>query len=93
VVIVNALLDAALWLAAAGWRIFPCLPSGPRAKAPYKDPDLGLEHGFLDATSNPDTIKRWWSKWPNALIGAAVPADLVVIDVDPRHGGDLGQLI
>ena len=34
---------------------------------------------------------RWWAGWPQANIGARVPASLLVLDVDPRHGG-LGRL-
>ena len=32
-------------------------------------------------------IKRWWSRWPNANIGALVGDGLVVVDIDPRNGG------
>jgi len=34
-------------------------------------------------------IAAWWHRWPTANIGARVPAPLIVIDVDPRHGGHL----
>ena len=36
-------------------------------------------------------VGRWWGRWPQANIGARVPASLLVVDVDPRHGG-LGRL-
>jgi hypothetical protein len=36
-------------------------------------------------------VGRWWARWPQANIGARVPASLLVVDVDPRHGG-LGRL-
>ena len=32
-------------------------------------------------------IKRWWSRWSNANIGALVGDGLVVVDIDPRNGG------
>jgi hypothetical protein len=41
---------------------------------------------------DPDQIKLWWTKWPNAMIGAAVPESLLVIDIDPRNGGSLQAL-
>jgi Bifunctional DNA primase/polymerase, N-terminal len=80
------MIDAACELALAGWRIFPCWPAGPRAKSPL------TEHGHLDATMEPELIKEWWTRWPNAMIGAAVPDSCVVIDIDPRNGGSSEEL-
>jgi hypothetical protein len=71
-------IDAALELAAAGWRVFPCIPSGEHAKAPF------TTHGHLDATDDFETIGRMWARWPDALIGAPVPDSMLVIDSDPR---------
>ncbi len=78
------MLDHALDLAGLGWQVFPCRPTGPKAKAPF------TEHGHLEATTDPDQIRAWWARWPDAMIGAPVPAALIVLDVDPRHGGDVG---
>ena len=80
------MLSAALDLAMQGWRVLPCIPTGPKAKAPL------LEHGFHDASADPKTITAWWARWPGALIGAAVPDTLLVLDVDPRNGGTLDNL-
>jgi hypothetical protein len=46
-------------------------------------------HGVHDATRNEATIRHWWSKYPKANIGVATGkiSDLIVIDVDTRHGG------
>jgi Bifunctional DNA primase/polymerase, N-terminal len=82
----HKLIDAALELAAAAWEVFPCRPSGPQAKSPL------TAHGHLDATMDPDQIKQWWARWPDAMIGAAVPDSCIVIDVDPRNGGNLADL-
>jgi len=41
------LLDAALWLADVGYRVFPCVPGG---KAPL------TSHGCLDATDDLDQV-------------------------------------
>jgi hypothetical protein len=81
------LIDAALELAGCAWEVFPCRPRGPQAKSP-----LTL-HGHHDATMDPDVIKAWWLRWPDAMIGAAVPESLLVIDVDPRNRGDVEKLI
>ncbi len=49
-------------------------------------------NGHLNATTDPDKIKLWWTKWPYAMIGARVPASCLVLDVDPRNAGDLNVL-
>ncbi len=64
------LIDAALELGAAAWEVFPCRPDGPQAKSPL------TPHGHHDATMDPDVIKAWWLRWPNAMIGARVPDSL-----------------
>ena len=48
--------------------------------------------GFYDATTDPDTITRWWDKWPDANIGCRPPDDALILDVDPRNGGTLTAL-
>ena len=67
--------------AASGLEIFPV---DPATKAP-----LGtLAHnGMKSATTNPETITAWWTARPDALIGARIPKHLIVLDIDPRHGG------
>jgi hypothetical protein len=80
----NPLLAAALGYAGRGW---PVLPLTPREKAP-----LGtlVPHGLHDATTDHATIKQWWAAAPAANVGIRTGAisGLVVLDVDPRHGGD-----
>jgi len=71
--------EAALDLAAAGWAVFPL-----RGKVPA----VPGGRGVLDATSDPQVIKFWWTQYGGANIGARVPGGLLVVDVDPRHGGD-----
>jgi hypothetical protein len=45
-------------------------------------------HGHLSATTNDDTIKQWWELCvPQANLAVATEK-LIVIDNDPRHGGD-----
>jgi len=83
----ESMADAALELAAAGWAVFPCREQDtPRAKKPY------TEHGFKDATRENTQIVTWWARWPRALIGAAVPDSLLVLDIDPRNGGSVEAL-
>jgi hypothetical protein len=68
----SELLAAALRYAELGYRVFPCVAAG---KAPLTD------HGFHDATCDPDQIERWWAKHPLANIGIATEG-LIVIDID-----------
>lgn len=45
-------------------------------------------HGHWAATTDPDTVRRWWAEEPDANVGA--PCKLngwAVLDVDPRNGG------
>ena len=65
-------LDAALRYAEMGYRVFPCAPGD---KNPITD------HGFHDASTDADTIERWWAKHPNANVGIATEG-LAVIDID-----------
>lgn len=80
------MVEAALSYARAGWRVLPCRAKGAKAKAPH------ITKWQHNATTDPSTVKRWWHKWPNALIGIMVPDDVVVIDIDPRNGGSIQTL-
>ena len=68
--------DWALAYAAAGMAVFPLKADG----APLTD------HGFKDATTDPGQIRAWWKRWPHAEIGWAVPAGVVVVDLDVKNG-------
>jgi hypothetical protein len=48
-------------------------------------------HGFRDATRDPEQIQTWWRTYPEAGVGLPTGAstEIVVLDVDPRHGGDI----
>jgi putative DNA primase/helicase len=67
-------LDAALKLARLGVPVFPCNAD----KVPY----LKLGPGFGGATTDPDLIKEWWSKWPDALVSVRTGIKFVVLDID-----------
>ena len=47
-------------------------------------------HGLKDATCEEPRIQEWWSQWPDANVGIVTGAKsgLVVVDIDPRNGGD-----
>jgi Virulence-associated protein E/Bifunctional DNA primase/polymerase, N-terminal len=77
----NPLLLAALTYAKRGWQVLPCTP---RDKRP------ATRHGFKDATTDKATLVRAWAAKPEANIGIATGAvsGIVVLDIDPRNGGD-----
>jgi Bifunctional DNA primase/polymerase, N-terminal len=65
--------------------VFPCrerTTPGRKAKAPYN------ENGCSQATTDLDTVRGWWAKWPDAAVGInAGRSGLVVVDCDVP-GGD-----
>ena len=69
---------AAREFARAGVPVFPCTPYGKRP---------ATEHGFHDATTDPDQVEAWWRLSPGANIGVPTGAasGVVVVDVDV-HG-------
>lgn len=76
----NEMHTAALKLAANGWKVFPCKEN---SKAP------ATEHGFEDATTDPDMIALWWTWWPAANVGLATGTPGPdVLDVDTKAGVD-----
>lgn len=82
-----SIIKYALQYADAGLTVFPCNHEpGQWAKRPQ------IKEWKRNATTNPDQVKRWWTHWPNALIGWALPPHLVVIDTDPRNGGTETEL-
>ena len=83
----------ALAYAAAGWTVFPLhgwtgrrCTCGTDCASPAKHPRT--PRGLLDASNDNDIVDRWWTRWPDANIGARLRVDLIVLDVDPRHDGD-----
>jgi hypothetical protein len=64
----------------SGFAVFPC----KHDKTPL------TQHGFKDATTDPDLIRSWWTQWPDALVGVPTGArnGFDALDIDPRHDGD-----
>jgi len=76
------MLDFALKYAAAGYKV---IPLRPRGKLPL------TAHGSHDASSDEKQIRAWWGEWPDANVGITL-GGLVVVDIDPRNGGDVDAL-
>ncbi|HET8843990.1 MAG TPA: bifunctional DNA primase/polymerase [Ktedonobacteraceae bacterium] len=79
-----SLANAARSYAKQGLPVFPLVPRDKMPRVP---------RGFYSATTDPEQIQGWWSRWPSANIGIATgkASGLWVLDVDPRNGG-LGSL-
>jgi hypothetical protein len=76
------IIKACKKLVKAGQPVFPCHPTGEKAKRPM------TKHGFKDATTDWEQIERWWSKRPDAAIG--IPTGIIydVLDVDVKADTD-----
>jgi hypothetical protein len=74
-------MEYALSYASQGYAVFPLKPN---TKTPL------TEHGFKDATKDPEAIRRWWTEWPEANVGVATGrvSGIVVLDIDRKHGVD-----
>ncbi len=93
------MLTSALQYAAFVWSVFPVHhPLGQGCSCGQGDcTNVGKHprtyHGVKDASTDLTVIRNWWHKWPDSNIGLHVgQSGLVVIDIDPRHGGRLDQL-
>lgn len=96
----SAMGDAALALATAGFHVFPvhsirnggCTCRKDDCKSAGKHPLWKrefLERGCLDASTGSERVAAFWRQWPGANVAVATGHDgLVILDVDPRHGGD-----
>jgi hypothetical protein len=92
--------EAAVAYAVAGYEVFPLRGKLPHGNCPACEPrspryqphaagecEHELCHGLYAATCDPARVACWWTRWPQANIGTRVPASLLVLDIDPRHGG------
>lgn len=77
----NALAEAAVQYAEAGQVVFPVRSDRKRPRVKWGELEAGPEHG--------EQVRRWWALWPTAHIGLRTGGGLVVLDVDPRHNGQV----
>lgn len=88
----SALGPPALWYAKQGWAVFPLAPNGKQPLLPKRHGGNGLH----DATTDPDRVRAWWTRYPEANIGLVTgTAGFDVIDIDGPTGArslaDLGD--
>ena len=72
-----SLQEHALNYANSGWSVFPCADKRPLTP-----------NGFKDASKASATIEDWWSRHPEAQIGARTgkEAGYFVLDIDQPYG-------
>jgi hypothetical protein len=94
------LLEAALYYAACGWRVFPCRekPGWVKNKkdkfVERKAKSPRINAWQIDATTDPATIKAWWKRWPRSLSGISTGkgSRIFCVDLDckePSPGEDI----
>jgi len=93
----NQSLNIAIQYGKRGWPVLPlytivngrCTCGRDDCKSPGKHPRI--KNWVEDASTDPDQIKKWWKKWPDVNIGILTGerSGLVVLDIDPRNGGDI----
>lgn len=75
----NRMLRAALEYASQGVAVLPLDGKAPMGHL--------VPNGLHDATTDPDIIKSWFDREPEANIGTVPPNGWAILDVDPREGG------
>jgi len=93
----DILRAAAFELAEHHWKIFPLNgkvplipnphPKGSTERATCKGECGLLGHGIYDATDNVAAVSLLWTHFPASNIGGRIPESMLMIDIDPRHGG------
>lgn len=76
-------VESSAYYVGLGWKIFPLAPG-------TKVPQIKGGGGFKSATDDAAIIGDWEKRFPNANVGIATgePSGILVIDIDPRNGGD-----
>lgn len=96
----NTLLQAALDYAAKGFLVFPLhtiknnlctCPHQGDCRSPGKHPRLG--RGLNAGTTNAESLKKWWSIWPDANIGIVTGREsgILILDIDTGDGFNTPQ--
>jgi hypothetical protein len=76
------LRSAALSYLVRGWSVIPIQPRDKRPLLPWLE--------FQHRLASPPEVSEWYRRWPDANVAIVTGAlsGLVVLDIDPHHGGD-----
>jgi len=96
----NEVLLKALEYASRGWCVIPLFPLDAQLQCTCNSKDCPGKHPFLRdwislATRQETTITGLWKDHPNRGVGIITGkrSDIVVVDVDPRNGGNEGLAV
>jgi hypothetical protein len=66
-----------------------CTCGSAECHSPGKHPRIRWQR-LVDAPAGEEEVARWWSRWPaaNVAVVSGRVSGVVVLDVDPRGGGD-----
>lgn len=78
----SPIAQAAVRYLARGWSVLPLQRGDKRPLIRWET--------LQQARANAPTLARWFAHWPDANIGIITGeiSNLIVLDVDPKHGGD-----
>jgi hypothetical protein len=92
----SPLARVALDAVGRGWSVVPihtatagrCSCGDRLCPAPGKHTHIAWKARMREAAAA-EQVRRWWQRWPKANVSVVTGAvsGLVVLDVDPRHGG------
>lgn len=92
----NQTLSAALRYARRGFLVFPCHSMRGRqcscgqAACPHPAKHPRTPRGFKDATTNEQTLRTWWQRWPDANVAIPTGAGSGIVVIDTDHKPDQG---
>lgn len=84
------------YYASLNWPVIPLHTPDYNGKCSCYNPNCSsigkhprIKSGLNDASTDLKIIEKWWTKWPDANIGIKTGkhSNLLVVDIDPRHGG------
>ncbi len=77
----NPMQEAAARYLARGWSVLPLRPGEKRPLIRWE--------GLQQARADDATLAQWFARWPDANVGIVTGeiSNLIVLDVDPGHGG------
>jgi hypothetical protein len=74
----SGLAEGALSYTGLGWPVFPLRPGEKVPLIPKAEGGSGVH----DATTDPDRVREWWERWPDANIGVAAGLRFWALDLD-----------